>query len=71
LNWSPLLFGPLNQLLGLFTVFLGIVALVAQLGVVLPLFGVTSLIVPGLEWAVLRRWAVARSFLGLGPASAQ
>jgi uncharacterized iron-regulated membrane protein len=43
----------------------GMFVLVALLGVLLPLFGVTLLIVGTMERLLLRRWLTARDFLGL------
>jgi uncharacterized iron-regulated membrane protein len=51
--------------------FVGVVVVIVLLGLLLPMFGITLLIVLALEWTVLRRWATARSFLGLEPATAR
>jgi uncharacterized iron-regulated membrane protein len=44
---------------------IGVIALIVLLGIVLPLYGVTLLVVWGLKQTLLRRWAAVRSFLGL------
>ena len=46
---------------------IGVVALIVLLGVLLPLYGVTVLLVWAVERTLLRRWSAARSFLGLSP----
>lgn len=43
----------------------GVITAIVLLGVLLPLYGVTLLLVWGLEQTLLRRWPAARSFLGL------
>jgi uncharacterized iron-regulated membrane protein len=48
----------------------GLFAIVVVLGVLLPLFGATLLIVWAVERTALRRWTAARDFLGLPPATA-
>ena len=47
---------------------IGVTGLTALLALLLPMLGVTLLLVLALEWAFLRRWPAARQFLGLsGP----
>jgi uncharacterized iron-regulated membrane protein len=48
----------------------GLISIVVLIGICLPLFAASLLIVLLLDWLVLSRIAPVRIWLGLGPASA-